>query len=230
MLKVRRIRHQAIKVMSWFRKMKKYWESQKVLKVIYSKATSIVGSLVRQTARWSILLSHCYQLIQILLCCVWQAMGKFWGKPRQNPREKSGGSHYLVYLFISCICICAFVFVFLCVFESQEKSLGRVHNLASGGSESPRCWWCIQIQCRSHPYICLASHTISQGSNRQTTLPPSLSGDQNMFWTILGKSTFDHFRLVQMFRREPLEVASHQGFQNISWYTFASLFKYQFKM
>ena len=42
-------------------------------------------------------------------------------------------------------------------------------------------WWCIQIRCRSHPYICLASHTISWGSNRQTTLPPSLSATPQSF-------------------------------------------------
>ena len=196
MPKVRRIRHQAIKVMSWFRKMKKYWESQKVLKVIYSKATSIVGSLVRQTARWSILLSHCYQLIQILLCCVWQAMRKFWGKPRQNPREKSGGSHYLVYLFLV-----VFVFVRLylcfCVFWIPGKE--------SGTSAQSGEWWVrvppmlvMYSNPMQIPPLHLSCHRYYQllWAKRQTTLPLSSSGKGRKKKRLLIKNCAQITKLV----------------------------------
>ena len=47
-------------------------------------------------------------------------------------------------------------------------------------------WWCIQIRCRSHPYICLANHTISQRlkpSDHITTFPVCL---HTMFWPSFG--------------------------------------------
>ena len=48
-------------------------------------------------------------------------------------------------------------------FNWREERLKEKESGAQSGEwwvRLPR-WWCIQIRCRSHPYICLANHTIS---------------------------------------------------------------------